>query len=249
MSNNHQEQGAFNPVYNPLYLQIKGHILEYLKNGHWAPGEMIPSEQELADHFGVSQGTVRKAVHELSEENLLIRKQGKGTYVASHADSRAFFRFLRLVPTSGVKELTRSIPIECREGKATKESAMQLDLEEGDPVVIVNRILTFSEIPVVYDEICFPGDVFKGLTVDGLKDFDGSLYMYLEKQFNIRMIRAQEKVKAVLANDVSAQYLNIEIGEPLLSVERVSYAFFDKPMEWRRGLYLTNNHYYFNELG
>ena len=85
------------PTFSPLYRQIKALILQALEAGEWRPGQAIPSEQELAARFSVSQGTVRKAIDEMAADNLLVRKQGKGTFVASHNDPRALFRFLRLL--------------------------------------------------------------------------------------------------------------------------------------------------------
>ena len=87
---------AGSPTFSPLYRQIKSLMLQALDSGEWRPGEAIPSETELAVRFSVSQGTVRKAIDEMAAENLLLRRQGKGTFVASHNDPRAFFRFLRL---------------------------------------------------------------------------------------------------------------------------------------------------------
>ena len=84
-------------VYAPLYRQIKDLIVQGLQRGEWKPGDVIPSEIELAARFQVSQGTVRKAVDELSTENLLVRRQGRGTFVATHHEERAQFRFLRRV--------------------------------------------------------------------------------------------------------------------------------------------------------
>ncbi|HOE43379.1 MAG TPA: GntR family transcriptional regulator, partial [Rhodoferax sp.] len=89
------------PAFSPLYQQIKGLILNSLRVGEWKPGEGIPSEMDLAARFRVSQGTVRKAIDELAAENLLLRRQGKGTFVATHAEQQVQFRFLKLVPDSG----------------------------------------------------------------------------------------------------------------------------------------------------
>jgi GntR family transcriptional regulator len=85
------------PTFSPLYRQIKEFMIRSLEAGEWRPGDSIPSEGELAARFNVSQGTVRKAIDEMAAENLLVRRQGKGTFVASHDDPRSFFRFLRLV--------------------------------------------------------------------------------------------------------------------------------------------------------
>jgi GntR family transcriptional regulator len=141
------------PTFSPLYRQIKGLILQALEAGEWRPGEVIPSETELAARFGVSQGTVRKAIDEMSAENLLVRRQGKGTFVATHSDPRAFFRFLRLVPLAGGIEQSNSIPLECWRAKAGPEAARTLAIKLGDPIIIVRRLLEFSAKPVVVDEI------------------------------------------------------------------------------------------------
>ena len=89
------------PAFSPLYQQIKGLILQSLQAGEWRPGELIPSEMELAARFKVSQGTVRKAIDELAAENLVMRRQGKGTFVATHSAQQVQYRFLKLHPDQG----------------------------------------------------------------------------------------------------------------------------------------------------
>lgn len=237
------------PTFSPLYRQIKRLILRGLEDGEWRPGEAIPSESELASRYGVSQGTVRKAIDEMATEHLLVRRQGKGTYVATHDDPRAFFRFLRLVPLDGGREQSRSVPLECWRAKAGQEAARMLGLKLGDPLTIVRRVLQFNAKPVVVDEIYLPGEVFHSLTLEMLREHQGSLYSLFESQFGIRMIRAEERLRAVPADRISSELLGVAEGTPLLSVERTSFTYGDKPVEWRRGLYSTADHCYFNELG
>ncbi|GMU49410.1 MAG: hypothetical protein AMXMBFR31_16360 [Candidatus Desulfobacillus denitrificans] len=236
------------PTFSPLYRQIKHLILQGLASGEWRPGEAIPSEAELAVRFNVSQGTVRKAIDEMAAENLVVRKQGKGTYVASHNDPRAFFRFLRVVPNEGGVAVPQSVPLECWRAKAGQEAARILDIPLGSPINIVRRLLKFDGKPVVLDEIYLPGDVFQGLTLEVLQNNHDSLYTLFEARFGVRMIRAEERIRAVAADRASAEQLKVEEGSPLLSVERVTYTYGDKPVEWRRGLYSTAEHYYLNEL-
>ncbi len=231
-----------------MYRQIKGLLLQALEVGEWRPGEVIPSESDLAKRFNVSQGTVRKAIDELAADNLLVRRQGKGTFVATHADPRSFFRFLRLAPLTGEMAQSRSIPLECWRAKAGQEAARVLDLKLGAPIVIVRRVLELDAKPVVVDEIYLPGEAFAGLTLDMLKEWSGSLYSLLESRFGVRMIRAEERLRAVAADRATAELLRVKEGGPLLSVERVSYSYGDRPMEWRRGLYSTAEHCYVNEL-
>ena len=236
------------PTFSPLYRQIKNLILQGLASGEWRPGEAIPSEAELAVRFNVSQGTVRKAIDEMAAENLVVRKQGKGTYVASHNDPRAFFRFLRVVPNEGGVAVPQSVPLECWRAKAGQEAARILEIPLGASINIVRRLLRFDAKPVVLDEIYLPGEVFQGLTLEVLQDNQDSLYTLFETRFGVRMIRAEESIRAVAADRASAELLTVEEGSPLLSVERVTYTYGDKPVEWRRGLYSTAEHYYLNEL-
>jgi GntR family transcriptional regulator len=236
------------PTFSPLYRQIKTLMLQRLEAGEWQPGAVIPSESELATRFSVSQGTVRKAIDEMAAENLLVRKQGKGTFVATHDDPRSNFRFLRLVPLDGDGVPPKSVPLECWRAKAGQEAARVLQLEPGAPITIVRRLLTYSGKPVVLDEIYLPGEVFRGLTLDVLQESKDSLYSLFESQFGMRMIRAEERLRAVAADRTSADLLKIPEATPLLSVERVAYTYGDKPVEWRRGLYLTSDHCYINDL-
>ena len=222
--------------------------MQALAAGEWRPGEAIPSEMELAVRFSVSQGTVRKAIDEMAAENLLVRKQGKGTYVASHNDPRAFFRFLRVVPNEGGVAVPQSVPLECWRAKAGQEAARILDIAPGAPIIIVRRVLKFDGKPVVLDEIYLPGEIFQGLTLEVLQESRDSIYSLFETRFGVRMIRAEERIRAVAADRGTAEQLSVGEGSPLLSVERVTYTYDDKPVEWRRGLYATAEHYYLNEL-
>src|SRR3954462_1053408 len=111
------------PAFSPLYQQIKGLILQSFEAGEWKPGEAIPSEMELAARFRVSQGTVRKAIDELAAENLVVRRQGKGTFVATHAEQHVRYRFLKLVPDAGDDGPAQRSILECRRQRASADVA------------------------------------------------------------------------------------------------------------------------------
>jgi len=239
---------ASSPTFSPLYQQIKALITQGLESGEWKPGEMIPSEVELAARYKVSQGTVRKAIDELAADNLLVRRQGKGTFVATHNENHVQFRFLRLLPEDGDLHPHVSRLLECRRLRAPAEIARQLDLKPADPVVCIKRLLQFDGETTVFDEIWLPGAVFRGLTAERLADYKGPLYAMFETEFGTRMIRASEKIRAVGADDEVAELLGVAPGSPLLSVERVSYTYGDRPVEVRRGWYVTNGYYYQNDL-
>ena len=237
------------PAFSPLYQQIKALMVRDLQAGVWRPGEAIPSETELAVRFKVSQGTVRKAIDELATENLLVRRQGKGTFVATHAEQTTQYRFLRLQPDDGVTDGgTQRRFIDCRRLRAPAEVARALGLRSGDAAIQIKRVLSLRGVPVVFDEIWLPAAPFKGLTAERLSGYRGPMYGLFESEFGVRMIRAEEKIRAVAADAQSAELLAVAVGAPLLLVERLSLSYGDKPVELRRGLYNTQSHHYRNEL-
>ena len=242
---------ALTPAFSPLYQQIKGLILQSLQAGEWRPGELIPSEMELAARFKVSQGTVRKAIDELAAENLVMRRQGKGTFVATHSAQQVQYRFLKLHPDVGDLEgegrAHRTI-LECKRLRAPAEIARLLALRSGDTVVQVRRVLAFSGIPTILEDIWLPGHAFKGLTAEQMATYKGPTYAMFEADFGVRMVRADEKLRAVLPDEAQAQLLNVSTLTPLLSVERLAYTYNDIPMELRRGIYRTDTHHYKNAL-
>jgi GntR family transcriptional regulator len=239
------------PAFSPLYQQIKALILQSLQVGEWKPGESIPSEMDLAARFRVSQGTVRKAIDELAAENLVVRRQGKGTFVATHAEQHLRYRFLKLMPDSGDREgegpAQRTV-LECRRARAAAEVARALALRPGDAVLQVRRILSFAGVPTILEDLWLPGNAFKGLSAQRMASFVGPTYAMYEVEFGVRMVRAEEKIRAVAADASHGALLNVEPGSPLLSVERIAYTYSDTPMELRRGLYRTDTHHYRNEL-
>lgn len=243
--------GGATPAFSPLYQQIKALILQSLQAGQWKPGDLIPSEIELAARFRVSQGTVRKAIDELAAEHLVVRRQGRGTFVATHAEQHVQYRFLRLLPdqgdTSSEGPAQRSI-IDCKRQRAPADVARTLGLRTGDSVLQVRRVLSFRGVPTILEDLWLPGSAFKGLTAERLATHQGAMYALFETEFGVRMVRADEKLRAVAADEQAAQRLQLPVGSPLLSVERVAYTYQDAPMELRRGLYRTDTHHYRNSL-
>jgi GntR family transcriptional regulator len=240
------------PSFSPLYQQIKTLILQSLQAGEWKPGEPIPSEMDLAVRYRVSQGTVRKAIDELSAENLVVRRQGKGTFVATHAEQHVQYRFLKLVPDAGDPNTEgpaeRTI-VDCKRQRASADVARALGLRTGDAVLQVRRVLAYAGVPTILEDLWLPGTPFKGLTAERLRAWPGPMYSLFETEFGVRMVRAEEKIRAVLPDAEQALLLDVTAQMPLLSVERVAHTYHDMPMELRRGLYRTDTHHYRNQLG
>ena len=236
------------PAFSPLYRQLQRLITQSLERGEWPPGAALPSETELSVRFKVSQGTVRKALDALAAEGLLVRRQGKGTFVATHAEAQVRYRFLRLMPDEGPREAMQRRFLEFRQLRASADIARLLALKTGDAVLQLRRLLLAGERPVVLDDIWLPARLFKGLTAQRMSGYRGPMYGLFEAEFGVRMIRAEEKIRAVAAEAVAARWLEVAEGSPLLSVERLSLSYGERPVEWRRGLYDTRHHHYRNEL-
>ena len=168
------------PSFRPLYEQIKILLTQSLVAGEWKPGDAIPSEFELAARFRVSQGTVRKAIDELASEHILVRRQGKGTFVASHNEPAYQYRFLRVTPDTGEKPSPKNLFFGLERGKASGDVAHALGVKAGTPVVSFRRLMSFSGKPVILDEIAFSADQFPGLTLAELEEFHGSVYSFYD---------------------------------------------------------------------
>jgi GntR family transcriptional regulator len=196
----------------------------------------------------VSQGTVRKAIDELAAENILIRRQGKGTFVASHDEEGSQLRFLRLTSTQNNKENLDNHLVSFTKEKATNKIAKSLGVNIGTTVVSIKRVLTFNQKPLILDFIKVPASSFRKLTSEMIVEKKGAMYRMYETEFGIQMLRAQEKIRAVAADADTSELLGVKKNTPVLSVERISFTYSDKPIEWRLGLCLTENHHYASEL-
>lgn len=232
----------------PLYIQVKQKITQELMSGKWRAGDLIPSEIELAQNYHVSQGTVRKAIDELSIEKILIRRQGKGTYVTTHDEEQIQLRFLRLTSSKGNKEKLESQLLSFEKTRVNSYVANRLNLRPGSSVFKIKRVLTFAKKPLILDEIYISTIRFKGLNAEMINQKKGSLYRLYESNYGIQMLNADEKIKAVSAEAEVSKLLNIKKGHPVLGIERVSYTYGSRPIEWRLGLCLTDEYHYQTEL-
>jgi GntR family transcriptional regulator len=236
-------------VFSPLYQQIKDLLVQSLERGEWKPGEVIPSEIDLAARFQVSQGTVRKAVDELAAEHLLVRRQGKGTFVATHHEARAQYRFLRIVPDEG-DPVARGQPLPRMPPQgATSDWRACSTVRAGDPLVYVRRLLTFDGTPVVLDDIWLPGATVQGPHRRTPGRIQGTALWSLRNR-----VRDSDdpRRRADPGGGCGRRSRGAARGrdglDPLLLVERVSTTYGERPVELRRGRTVTTAHHYRNTL-
>jgi len=236
------------PNFQPLYQQIQGLILKRLAKGTWRPGEMLPSETKLASLFGVSQGTVRTALNELAAQNLVVRQQGKGTFVAQHTPQRALFHFFHLVGDDGSRKLPQSRLLGCESGDASQLERERLALPPGARVVRIRRVRTLDTTPVIVESICVPAILFPGLEDTSHAELPNTLYAAYEQRFQVVIAHAVERLKAVAATSEEARMLNLATGSPLLEIERIALGHEHNPIEWRRSRCHTSHYHYLNRL-
>lgn len=231
----------------PLYKTVKRMITESLRSGEWKPGEAIPSEKLLSERFRVSIGTIRKAVDELASENLLIRHQGRGTFVASHEQQRQFFYFFHIVRQDGKKEYPRVDLLDFSKAKADAETARRLAIEPGDRVFRFTNRLSIDDKPIILDDITVPEQLFQGLTEKRLRERQNTLYHFYQTAFEVAVLRTEDRLRAVKAGDVQAEALGVRRGEPLLQIIRVARSFRDQAVELRYSYVDTRNYEYMRE--
>ncbi|MCP4489631.1 MAG: GntR family transcriptional regulator [Gammaproteobacteria bacterium] len=232
----------------PLYMQIKELLIAKVSAGEWLPGDLIPSEMQLAQELGVSPGTVRNAVTELVESNVLMRRQGRGTFVANHNSDRALFYFFHITDNKGHKLLPESQILQCRRKSASRLEATKLQLEPGAMIIKIERVRSLSNKPTILETIALPADSFEDLANDGNCNLPNTLYELYEKQYGITIHSADEQLRAVAATKHEASLLKLEAGSPLLEIERIALRLDKTPVELRISRCSTKNHHYQNTI-
>ncbi|GJL82125.1 MAG: GntR family transcriptional regulator [marine bacterium B5-7] len=232
----------------PLYAQVRDILMQRVQKGAWKPGKPIPGESHLASELEVSQGTVRKAIGELVARNVLVRQQGKGTFVAAHDRRRELFHFFHIVADHSDRSHPRSHTLSCRRRVATRREKESLGLEDGGQVVRIERVRDLSHKNVFFETIAVSARKFPGLDKLTPNDLPNTLYEFYETQYGITIHRADEKIKAVLAGARIARTLDIDKGAALLSIERTAYDLNGLAVELRTSLVNTHSHHYSSQV-
>lgn len=236
------------PDFRPLYVQIRDLLVARLASGHWRAGELLPSEPRLAAEFGVSPGTVRKALDHLADQHVVVRRQGKGTYVATYTPDRALFHFFHLVGDDGERRLPESRVTSVREGVADRAERARLRLGAGAPVVRIRRTRSLDGVPALVERIVVPAELFPGLDARRSDDLPNTLYALYESEYGTPITEAEERLRAVAAEAADARVLGVEPGAPLLEVDRLALTHDRRPVEWRVSRCDTRNRHYLNHL-
>ena len=237
------------PLSVPLYKEAKRQMMGALTEGEWKPGEAIPSERRLSGRYGISIGTVRKAIDELVAENILIRQQGRGTYVASHNRDRLLFYFFHVVPEAGAKAYPEVRLLSFGRGKADRTEAERLAIAPADPVLRIRNLLSLGGAPIILDDIALPVARFPGLNERQFRTRASTIYNLYQEAFGISVVRASERLRSTLADAETAALLSIARGSPLLRIRRLALSYNEAPIELRISLVDTTRYEYFADIG
>ena len=228
----------------PVYREIARSIMRRLEQGAWKPGEAIPSEARLKAEFGVAIGTIRKAVDDLVAQGILLRQQGRGTFVATHNRDRQLFRFFHIERQDAYKEYPDVQLIGFERIGLSREAAGQLALHEGDRAVRLRNTLALEGKPVMLEDITLPETLFPRLTEKKLRERPNTLYKLYQDDYRISVVRTAQRLSAGVAPRDVARALDLPAGLPLLVIRRVAFAYHDKPVEYRVSYVDTRRHDY-----
>ncbi|RPG44548.1 MAG: GntR family transcriptional regulator [Hyphomicrobiaceae bacterium TMED74] len=219
------------PDARPLYEQVRELLFGRIQDGTWTPGMVLPNEFQLADELGVSQGTVRKALGALTSDKLLVRRQGRGTFVAAHTPADVLFRFFQFYDRDGNWVIPASRERRTRSGKAKIAEVKQLGIDRSERVIRHSRIRTVDDEPTIIELIVLPETLFKGL--GDKSEVPNTLYDLFQKEYGITVGQAVERLTVIQADKTQAKSLGINSGAPLLRIDRLTYAIDGRPIEWR----------------
>lgn len=217
----------------PLYQRLREEIAEKIAAGEWLPEEVIPTEAELTQHYGVAVGTVRKAVDALVNEGLLERRQGSGTFVRRPNFDTSLFRFFRQDTGDNSVQIPESRILSRELHPASREIAAALNIEPGDEVIHLKRTRMFNEQTLFLEDIWLSGALFGALKTMPLRDFGNLLYPLHEQTCGQRIAKAQETLTIESADELTAATLSVEPGQPIVVIERIARGYDKQPLEYR----------------
>jgi GntR family transcriptional regulator len=232
----------------PLYRAVKRALLKRIESGAVAPGDTLPNETELAAAYGVSVGTLRRAVDDLVAEHILVRRQGRGTFVATHTSDRFLFQFFHVERSDGLREAPTVELVSFERTRLDEDAAEALHLKPGEPALQIENRLRLQGRPVVHDRLVIPAALFRGLTEKRWRERPSTIYHLYQSEFGITVARAHERLRAVGADRAAARVLGVPLGQPVLQVRRVALGLGGQPVEWRVSTVATAQHDYVNLL-
>ncbi len=217
----------------PLYKRAENYLLEEIDSGRLIPGDLIPSEPQLASMLGFSQGTVKKAIDNLVNERRLYRHQGKGTYVSTIDFNNSLFRFFSYGDAAG-KGVRIHKEVSERELKTgTKQICSQLGYKADSELLYIQRVGYIQELPILVEHCWWCPEVVPGMESEDVHIPD-LMYALVVEKYNVPVVRAEETLTADVADKDTANILGIPEKSPVVVLVRHTYSRNNKMIEYRK---------------
>jgi GntR family transcriptional regulator len=229
----------------PLYLQVRDALAARIAVGEWKPNTAIPNEGDLAREFGVSSGTMRKALDLMEGERLLTRRQGRGTFVNDQASDELAERFSNIRTADGERVTADALVLHVSQGTANPAECGRLRLRPDDRVWRIQRVRLHKGEPYMVEDVSMPAALFPAL--DEQKDFP-QRFVVLAQQFGILLGKGEERISIGAASPEVAEALSLDVSAPILVLDRLVFALDGRAVEWRVGRGSFAGKYYQAEI-
>ena len=230
----------------PLYMQLHDALTERVTTGQWKPGKTLPNEGDLAREFGVSAGTMRKALDLMESERLVTRRQGRGTFVNDQTADGLAARFCNIRALDGRRVVAQFREVWMAEGQADETERQRLGLRQSDRVYRIRRLRTDGDRPLIVEDVCLPAALFPNHS-DGKTGM--THIVVLAQQHGIMLGRAEERVSIGVAIPEVAKLLKVAPNFAVMVLDRVTHALDGRQVEWRTGYcHLGNEYAYVAEM-
>ena len=233
----------------PLYKSIKLEVTRALSGGEIKTGMALPTEKQLSERYGVSVGTVRRALSDLVAEKILIRQQGRGTFLAPFDSARMLNSFWHIVGKDGVREVPIVQTLRFEKTTANPHTAERLGIQPGAPIYWIVNLMLMGGNPMLVDGLHIPQAVFPGLTRAQFVGRNATIYDLYRDEFGISVVKTRDQLTSVAADRETAKKLGLALGTPLLEIVRVAYTFNERPVELRRSLLFTEKYEFVDVTG
>jgi GntR family transcriptional regulator len=221
--------GRFHLV--PLYTQVGRALRDRIIRGDWKANQLLPNENALASEYGVSSGTIRRALNELEEINLVLRRQGRGTFVIDQSATDWITRLSGIRDKQGRKPLGDLKTLHCEIVEADEEARSRLNIARPEEVIRCQRLHSIHTRPIMFETSTLVSHFFKDITQEKLVDYR---LLDLARQHGVEVSYADEEIAAVMPTEEVAQILKIDANVPVLLLNRVSHVQDSGPVEWRQ---------------
>jgi GntR family transcriptional regulator len=232
----------------PIYQKLRDQFAAKISSGTWGRDGSIPSENQLAEEYGVAVGTIRKAIEKLVTEGLLERKQGRGTSVRRPDFGNALFRFFRHAGIDGQVIKPTSQIIERRIEPASPVLAKALQIKPGASLLCFFRQRSIDKKPVLVEDIAVDATKFAALITLPIEEFGDLFYPLYDRVCGRIVARAAEMIRFGSAEARIAEALQCAPGTAVVIIERMALAPDGQPLEWRRSFGRADRFSYTIEL-